>query len=214
MTKIHITIIDDHTLFREGLKLLLHNFNFVGSITEAENGTQFLEQLKEQCPDVALMDIDMPGIDGVETTAKALQLNPNLKVIALSMFGEEEYYYQMIEAGARGFLLKNSEVGIVRDAILSVMEGSSYFSEELLYNIVKNIKKINYSQSPQPVLSEREQEILMLICQGLSNAEIAENLSISKRTVDKHRENILSKTESKNTASLVMFAIKNKFVDI
>lgn len=214
MQQINITIVDDHTLFREGLKLLLQNFSFVGSITEAENGIQFLKQLESHCPDVVLMDIDMPGIDGVETTAKALNHSPQLKIIALSMFGEEEYYYQMIGAGARGFLLKNSEVGIVREAIQTVAEGSSYFSEELLYNIVKNIKKSNNSQAPQHILSEREQEILMLICKGLSNAEIAENLSISKRTVDKHRENILSKTESKNTASLVMFAIKNKLVDI
>lgn len=214
MQSIDIAIIDDHTLFREGLKLLLQNFPFIDTITEAPSGEIFLEQIEHSCPHVALMDIDMPGLNGMETTAKALKQHPNLKVIALSMFGEQQYYYKMIEAGARGFLLKNSQVGNVREAILSVAGGSSYFSEELLYNILKNIKKASFLSTPQQLLSEREQEILTLICQGLSNAEIALELCLSKRTIDKHRENILSKTNSKNTASLVMFAIKNKLVNI
>jgi len=214
MQSIDIAIIDDHTLFREGLKLLLQNFPFIDTITEAPSGEIFLEQIEHSCPHVALMDIDMPGLNGMETTAKALKQHPNLKVIALSMFGEQQYYYKMIEAGARGFLLKNSQVGNVREAILSVAGGSSYFSEELLYNILKNIKKASFLNTPQQLLSQREQEILTLICQGLSNSEIAIELCLSKRTIDKHRENILSKTNSKNTASLVMFAIKNKLVNI
>jgi DNA-binding NarL/FixJ family response regulator len=214
MDEIKIVIVDDHSLFRNGLKLLLTNAGNFTIIAEASNGKEFLELLPNINSDIILMDIDMPEMDGIEATTKALAINPNLKIIGLSMYGEEEYYYKMIEAGVSGFLLKNSDINEVKTAINSVYTGGKYFSQELLYNVVRNIKTSQSTQEIVENLSEREIEVLKQICVGLSNQEIAGNLHISKRTVDKHRANLLDKTNSKNTAHLVMYAIKNKLIDI
>lgn len=213
-SQVKIIIVDDHSLFRNGMKLLLSNAGNFKVLAEASNGKEFLDILPNYSPDVVLMDIDMPVMDGIEATMKALERYPKLKVLCLSMYGEEEYYYKMIDAGVCGFLLKNSDINEVKTAITTVNEGGKYFSQELLYNVVKNIKSTQVIQELSENLSEREIEVLQQICIGLSNQEIAENLHISKRTVDKHRANLLDKTNSKNTAHLVMFAIKNKLIDI
>jgi len=212
--KYKVAIVDDHKLFREGLKLLLSNINYIDSVIEAENGKVFLDNLDDSKPDIVLMDIDMPEIDGVEATQHAIRRFPDLKVVALSMYGDDAYYYKMIDAGAKGFLLKNSEFDQVKEAIKTVLDGSNYFSEELLYSLIKGFKSNQKEWSNGEELSEREQEILYLICKGFSNIEIADKLFISKRTVDNHRANILFKTNTKNTASLVVYAIKNKLVEI
>jgi DNA-binding NarL/FixJ family response regulator len=196
------------------MKLLLTNAGNFNIMAEACNGREFLELLNKHKPDIVLMDIEMPEMNGIEATFKALEKYPELKIICLSMYGEEEYYYKMIEAGVSGFLLKNSDIGEVKTAINAVFEGGKYFSQELLYNVVKNIKSNQVSQDVMETLSERELEVLKQICIGLSNQEISENLHISKRTVDKHRANLLDKTNSKNTAHLVMYAIKHKLIDI
>ncbi len=209
-----VIIVDDHSLFRNGLKILLTTAGHFNVVAEAENGKEFLDLLPHIQPDIVLMDIDMPVLDGIEATKEALKKYPELKVITLSMFGEEEYYYKMIEAGVKGFLLKNSDINEVKNALITVYQGGKYFSQELLYNVVKNIRSSHKEQELTEALSEREIEVLIQICNGLSNNEIADNLHISKRTVDKHRANLLDKTNSKNTAHLVMFAIKNKLIDI
>ena len=213
MEKIRIIIADDHQLFRNGLKMLLEaspEFEITG---EASNGEEFLKILRNCTADIVLMDINMPEMDGVEATRKGLKLCPSLAVIALSMYGEEEYYYKMVDAGAKGFLLKDSDISEVKDAILTVRKGGSYFSQELLYHVIQKIKHREL-ESKSANLSKREKEILFKICEGLSNQEIADTLFISKRTVDKHRANLLGKTNSKNTASLILFAIRNKLIEI
>ncbi|HEX2977331.1 MAG TPA: response regulator transcription factor [Bacteroidales bacterium] len=213
MEKIKIIVADDHQLFRNGLKILLNAFPEFEGLAEASNGTDFLEVLKHARADVALMDINMPEMDGIEATRKGMKLSPDLCIIALSMYGEEEYYYKMVDAGAKGFLLKDSDISEVKEAILTVRKGGSYFSQELLYHVIQKIKH-RENESKSANLSKREKEILFKICEGLSNQEIAESLFISKRTVDKHRANLLGKTNSKNTASLILFAIKNKLIEI
>ncbi|MCD4746028.1 MAG: response regulator transcription factor [Bacteroidales bacterium] len=205
----NIILVDDHALFRSGLHLLLDNLDMVNNIYEASNGIEFLNNISKHSVDIVLMDINMPKMDGVEATKKALVKYPELKIIALSMYGDEEYYYKMINAGVKGFLLKDSDINEVKNAIQSVGDGTNYFSPEILYNLVKNINTVKIRSG---ILSERESEVLYHICKGLSNHEIADVLNVSKRTIDKHRENILSKTQSKNTASLIMYAIKNKLV--
>lgn len=212
---IRVVIVDDHGLFRNGLKLLLGTTSQIQVAGEAANGIEFLELLNTLEPDVVLMDIDMPGMDGIEATRRALAMKPSLKIITLSMFGEDEYYYQMIEAGVKGFLLKNSELNELKQAILQVAAGRTYFSEELLLNMLKNIKTVNVAEKQGHVnLSDREIEVLQQICKGLSNNEIADALHISKRTVDKHRANLLEKTNCRNTASLVMYALKHKLIEL
>lgn len=213
MGKISIIIADDHQLFRNGLKILLNSIPELEVTGEASNGEEFLKMLKSTTPDVALMDINMPEMDGIEATRRAIKLYPSINIIALSMYGEEEYYYKMVDAGAKGFLLKDSDISEVKEAILTVVKGGSYFSQELLYHVIQKIKHREH-ESKSANLSKREKEILFKICEGLSNQEIAETLFISKRTVDKHRANLLGKTNSKNTASLILFAIKNKLIEI
>jgi len=213
MEKIRIIIADDHQLFRNGLKILLNSIPDFEVTGEASNGEEFLKLLKTLKADIALMDINMPEMDGIEATRKSLKVCPDLRIIALSMYGEEEYYYKMVDAGAKGFLLKDSDISEVKEAILAVSKGGSYFSQELLYHVIQKIKHREH-ESKTANLSKREKEILAKICEGLSNQEIADALFISKRTVDKHRANLLGKTNSKNTASLILFAIRNKLIEI
>ena len=207
-----IALVDDHTLFRNGLKSILERCANCRVVGEAGDGEEFLAMVDNLEADVVFMDFAMPGMDGAETTEKALQRRPDLRIITLSMFGEESYYSRMVEAGAKGFLLKDSDVSDVIEAIETVTAGGSYFSPSLLSSLTGRMR--TREESDDEHLSLREREILVAVCQGLSNQEIADELFISKRTVDKHRANILEKTGCKNTASLVVYAIKNHVVEI
>ena len=213
MNKISVYIVDDHSLFREGLKLLLSNLEYIDMIFEAENGIEFIDGLHKNKTDIALLDVEMPVMNGIEAAQKAKEISPGIKIIALSMYSDVSYYLSMIEAGANGFLLKNSNFQEVEKALKDVSEGKSYVSIEILNNILKHPLKTDrwnlYGE-----LTDREKEILLLICAGLTNSEIADRLALSKRTVDKHRENLLLKTQSKNTANLVVYAIKNGLLQI
>jgi DNA-binding NarL/FixJ family response regulator len=213
MEKIRIALADDHQLFRNGLKILLSAYGEFEVVAEASNGAELLKLL-EACPaDIVLMDISMPEMDGAEATSRLTRQSPSTSVIALSMYGEEEYYYRMVDAGAKGFILKDSDISDVHDAIVAVYKGGNYFSQELLYHVIRRIKNREQEEKSSS-LSKREKEILLKICEGLSNHEIADALFISKRTVDKHRANLLAKTGSKNTASLILYAIKNRLIEV
>ncbi len=218
LKKLRIYIVDDHKLFREGLKLVLSTQDVVHHIYEASNGRDFIENLSFVDCDLVLMDIEMPEMNGIEATEQALRIRPDLKVIVLSMYGDEQYYYKMVDVGVKGFVLKNSGIEKVIAAIRAVAAGENYFSEELLVNILNNMRDGGQHkpepETPDNEISERELEILYHVCLGLSNQEIADKLFISKRTVDKHRANLLSKTGCRNTAALVMYAIKNKMINI
>ena len=213
METLSVFLVDDHQMFREGLKLLLNNYEGIHEVWDAADGETFLSMIREKKPDIVFMDISMPGMDGIEATKEALKIYPELNVVALSMYGDENYYTQMIEAGARGFILKNSGFQDVEMAIKEVMSGKNYFSQEILSRLIRGMgKKQHGSNSTE--LSEREQEVLFYICKGFSNQEIANNLYLSKRTIDKHRENLLYKTHSRNTAGLVIYAIKHGVIKI
>jgi DNA-binding NarL/FixJ family response regulator len=215
MKKVNLFLVDDHLIFREGLRNLIEIEGVGKVLGEAGNGKEFLEKIEEQLPDLVLMDISMPVMNGIEATRLAIEKYPDLKVVALSMNGDEEYYYKMIEAGVRGFLLKDSGIKEIEKAIWTVVEGDSYFSNELLRRIITTLKKPGQqAEDDKEHLSKREQEVLKEICNGLTNDEIAEKLFISTQTVKGHRSNLLSKTGCKNSASLVMFAIKNKYIEL
>lgn len=212
-----VILVDDHVLFRGGLKGLLEASGECEVVGEASDGAEFLTLLRPGSPDVVLLDIDMPGMNGIEAAEKALKIAPGLKIITLSMHGEEEYYFKMVSLGVKGFLLKNSGIDEVLSAVSAVAKGGTYFSQELLQELVGNLKTVAMQEENEDggdLLSRRELEILLLICKGYSNQEIAEQLFISKRTVDKHRANILEKTGCRNTANLVVYAIKNFLVEI
>lgn len=210
----NIMIVDDHALFRNGLKLLLNSFENFKVIAEASNGKEFLDVLEVVPVDIVLLDIEMPEMDGISAAQIALKKFPELKIITLSMYGDEDYYYKMVDAGVVGFLLKDSDIDEVNAALCAAVDGRSYFSQDLLQNLISRLTHSVDNQGDTADLTEREKEIVILICQGLSNIEIGEKLFLSKRTVEKHRANILEKTQCRNTASLVMYAIKNRIVKI
>lgn len=207
-----IILVDDHSLFRDGLRGLLERCAGCRVVAQAGSGEEFLAMLPGIEADLVFMDFSMPGIDGAQATERALAERPELRIITLSMFGEESYYTRMVEAGARGFLLKDSDIGDVIEAIETVLAGGSYFSPRLLESLTGRMR--TRDDAPDEQLSAREREILVAVCRGLSNQEIADELFISKRTVDKHRANILEKTGCKNTASLVVYAIRNAIVEV
>ena len=207
-----IILVDDHSLFRNGLRELLERCEGCRVVGEAASGEEFLAMMEGMEADIVFMDFSMPGLDGAQTTERALARRPELRISTLSLCGEESYYSRMVEAGARGFLLKDSDIGDVLEAIGTVMGGGSYFSPQLLSSLTGRMRTRDDAADDQ--LSSREREILVAVCRGLSNQEIADELFISKRTVDKHRANILEKTGCKNTASLVVYAIRNGIVEI
>jgi DNA-binding NarL/FixJ family response regulator len=208
---VKIIIADDHKIFRESLKKLLSTEKIAEVIAEAGDGRQLLELLKIHDPDLILMDISMPHMDGIETTKKVLELRPEQKVLTLSSFGDEKYYYKMVEAGVKGFVLKNSGISELEQAINEIFSGGSWFSNELLQKVIININK---SSIKDLEISDREIEILKYICDGLTNDQIAGKIHLSPNTIKWHRNNLLSKTKSNNTATLVFYAIKNKLIEI
>ena len=209
MTKSTVVIVDDHKLFRDGLKFILSESGIAEVIAEASNGKEFLTLLTNIKPDLVLMDINMPVMNGIESSKKGLEIYPDLNILVLSMYGDEEYYNTMIDLGVKGFLLKDADTSELKIAINKILEGGSYFSQKLLLNI------INSRQVQDTVkLTRREKEILVLICQGHSNNTISDELHISSRTVERHRAELLDKTQSSNSISLVIYAIKNGLVKI
>jgi DNA-binding NarL/FixJ family response regulator len=218
MNKISLIIVDDHRLFRNGLKALLKELEYIGEVTEASNGKEFIDHLENHKVDMALMDINMPVMNGIDATKIVVAKYPNVKVIALSMLNDEDYYFKMIDAGAKGFILKDAGSEELTEAIEAVMNGQNYFSQDLLRNIILSLST-NVKTEPEPLTEEvkftdREIEVLEQICKGSSNQEIADTLCISARTVERHRANIFEKTGSKNSVNLVMYAIKNNLVRI
>ena len=209
-----IALVDDHTLFRTGLAGLLSQHDGFEVVADVGSGEEFLTMLPTLDVDVVFMDISMPGMDGAETTRRALAERPDLRIVTLSMYGDEHYYTRMMESGASGFLLKDSDIEEVYSAVEVTMAGDSYFSSALLGTLTRNMSMLAVDEPDEDQLSNREVEILVEVCRGLSNQEIADKLFISKRTVDKHRANIMEKTGCKNTANLVVYAIKNHLVDL
>lgn len=203
-----ILVVDDHELFRSGVKVLINTMGNI-DIIEASDGQECIEVLKHTTPDVILMDINMPNMDGIEATKKALSENSDLKILILSMFDDSKYYNTLIDLGVKGFLLKDSNVEELKNGIQSVLEGRSYFSQQLLLNLIKN-----KDTGSNVNLTEREIEVLNLIAKGHSTQEISDLLFISFRTVERHRSNLFLKTETNSTLKLLVYSIKNGLVEI
>ena len=212
-----IIIVDDHLMFREGIKLLIETEGMGKVIAEAENGQEFLHLLENNHPDLVLMDIEMPVMGGLEATIKAIAKNPDLKILVLTMLGNKDNYTSMINAGVMGFVLKTSGKQELEKAIKTVIGGESYFSNELLRSIIVNFGKQQSAHVSTSGLgsefTDRELEILQYLCKGLTATEIAEKLFRSIKTVEAYRSKLLQKTNTRNTINLVLFAIKNKLVD-
>jgi DNA-binding NarL/FixJ family response regulator len=217
MNKIYkIIIVDDHSIFRDALKFVLAQSEDIKVIAEASNGQEFLDIIDNYNPDIVLMDSAMPVLNGVEATREVLKKYPDLKIIALSMYGDELNYFRMLEAGVYGYVLKESGSDELLKAIHTVASGDNYFSNHILCNIIRNFAyNDSYNNEPEKKevkLSKRESEVLELICAGYSNNEIAHKLGVSKRTIEGHRSGLISKTGAKNSIHLVLFAMKNNIL--
>jgi DNA-binding NarL/FixJ family response regulator len=207
--KYKVIIADDHTLFRQGLKLILEDINNIEVIADVANGKELIETASELQPDLIIMDINMPLINGIEASRILLHNFPELKILVVSMYGDEQYYNSVIENGVKGFILKDAENTELRAAVSAILNGKTYFSQELLLKLIKNRKN-----SDQISITQRERQILELICQGYNSSEIASKLFLSERTVENHRANLLDKTGCRNSLSLVLYAFRNNLVDI
>jgi len=212
--KLKVMIVEDHHIFRKGLNMLLKEMPEVTICGEATNGQEFLDTFEKLNPDIIFMDIQMPVLNGIEATKEALRRFPDLKIVAISMFGEEEYLVSMLEAGVKGFLLKTAEEGELKKALALVAENKNYFSDELIPTLTTSLVKSRSKDEPrEPELREeltrREVEVLELICKGFTIKEIADKLFISQRTVDGHKANLFRKAGVDSSVKLVTFAIKN-----
>lgn len=213
--QINIALADDETLFRKGIEILVEGFDNMEVILEAENGQDLLDKLPlaDSPPDILLLDLNMPVLDGVET-AKILQKQfPDLKIIILSSYFSKAFIINMIELGASGYLAKNSLPEEVERTIREVAEKGFSYGDKVMEVIRENMmKKTKEKPTFAPTLSEREKEVLQLICEQFTAAEIGNKLFISQRTVDGHRNNLLQKLNCRNTAGLVVYALQNGLV--
>lgn len=208
MEKIRVLIVDDHPMVLEGMKALLSNFDYVTVTGTACNAYEAIDKLKSAPVDVAIVDINLPEVSGIELTAKIKKEFPAVKVLAMSTFKERSYISQMIQNGASGYLVKSASKDEIEAAIVSANEGKLYLSLDI------NTTDVNTEGIPEiPIVSRREKEVLQLIVDGLTNPQIAEKLFISLHTVDSHRKNLLAKFNVNNTASLIRIAIKHNLVN-
>ncbi|HEY9178496.1 MAG TPA: response regulator transcription factor [Flavipsychrobacter sp.] len=210
-TPISVVIADDHELFRDGLKLMLSSADDVHLAGEAWDGRELINQVKKLQPDVVITDIKMPITDGVEATKFIMQHYPVIKVIALSMYDDEELILEMFEAGAIGYLLKNADKSEVIEAIQSVYQNKPYYCKSTSGKLTKLLAFSRYNmqkQQKEAEFTEKEKEIIRLICQEYTNKQIGEKLYLSTRTVEGYRMKILEKMGAKNIVGIVIEAIR------
>ncbi|MFB9841332.1 response regulator transcription factor [Mucilaginibacter ginsenosidivorans] len=216
MKPINLAIADDHKIFRNGLKATLEDCADFNLVIEASNGKELIGQLATRTPDVILMDIKMPEMDGMQTTAHIHQNFKDIKVLALSMHNEDKYIVDMMKAGASGYLLKNAEPEEIIEAISTVYNKGFYFNEHLSVTLIKQLVGPGQADAGQQSieLNDREIEVLKLVCQEYSNQEIADKIFLSVRTVEGYRARLFEKTGSKNLVGLVIFAIKRGIISV
>lgn len=220
-TKVHVGLVEDQFLFREGMKAILNSWSDTEVIFETAEGYTLLDKLKKCTivPDVMLVDLSLPpngqqDFNGLMVTDLLLKNFPEMKVLILSVHDEENFIVQLIEHGAHGYLVKDSDPQEVHDAIIAVHQKSSYINERTLRAIQGNLgKKKKPTTAFDIQITKREEEVLQLVCQQLTAEEIAEKLFISVKTVNGHRNNLLQKTGSRNVTGLVIYAIKNRIVE-
>lgn len=199
--KIKVFVVDDHYMVIEGIRSLLQNENDIEWMGHATNGSSCLAFLKQQLPDIILMDVNLPDISGIDLCKQVKQLYPSVFILGLSTFNQQPIIRNMLDNGASGYVLKNATTNELLEAAAAVMAGKAYLSFEAARSLQK-------TDSKSPIITRREKEVLLLVAEGLTNAEIAEKLFISIPTVNTHRKSLLSKFDVSNTASLIRQAAK------
>lgn len=215
MIKKSIAIVDDHSLFRNGLKALLKEFEEIDIVFEANDGKEMLSYLKTKTVQVVLLDIKMePGMGGIEALEQVRQKFPDIKVIMLSQYDDDPTIYHLIDKGAHGFLDKQADIEVIVDAIYSVLGKGYYYTEKVQNAIAKGTTSKQHTRLPHHIctLSEREIEVVRYICKQMAIKEIAEKMHLSPRTIDTYIENIYAKTGAKKTAGIVFYAIEHRLL--
>lgn len=213
---INVFLVDDHQMFRQGLFSMLNNtegFQVVGEASDGQNAIKNIEKLR---PDIVLLDLALPVLDGIEVTKRLKKSIPKTRVLILSMHADRFFAIEALKAGANGYMLKEESYGQMLDAIRSVLKGKTFITPQLEESVMKDFIQIarHSTESPGDTLTEREREILQLITEGRTSQQIAELLFISASTVDTHRKNIMAKLDIHSVAGLVKYAIKHKIVTI
>lgn len=223
-----IAIIDDHQLFREGVKRILEFEKTFQVVAEGDDGSQALKLVESYDPDVVIMDINMPRVNGVEATRELIEKHPNTKVIILSIHDDENYVTHVLQTGARGYLLKEMDADALIEAVRVVAEGGSYLHPRVTHSLVREYRRLSANQSnnnglslqnieirrPLHLLTRRECEVLQMLADGKSNRAIGESLFISEKTVKNHVSNILQKMNVNDRTQAVVVAIKNGWVEV
>ena len=210
---LRLLLADDHRIFIDGLKAMLRDVPDYKVIHEATNGLEVMAAIKEDAPDIAILDITMPKMDGLETTRLIRERHPDVKVLLLSMHDEKGFVREAMEAGTNGYLLKNANREEFLHALQIIGVGRNYYCAEVTEMVMKGALNPEEEKAPHLSLSSREVEVLQLIAQELTTEEIAEKLFLSAHTIKSHRKSLLNKLDVKNTAGLVLFAERNGLLD-
>jgi DNA-binding NarL/FixJ family response regulator len=219
MSKIRIFLVDDHQLVRDGIKALLVSAEDLTILGEASSGKECFEKIAVEAPDILILDISLPDTNGIEITKRITAEYPHTRVLILSMYTSEDFIFNSVKAGARGYLPKNTSREELLSAIHAIYEGEEFFSDSIsrimLKSYVRKAKEDDLATQGGPIpLTTREIEILKLFAEGFINKEISDQLDISIRTVETHKNHIMKKLELKSTVELIKYAIRNKIVEI
>ena len=213
--KIQVAVVDDHTLLRNALAKLIDSFEHFSVYFQAENGEELKEKLKKKyIPDIVLLDVNMPGMNGFETAEWLFKNHPQVKVLALSMFSDENTIIRMLKLGAKGYIMKTAEPEELHLALESVMQKNFYLSEYITGKIVGGLNRNMKQPDEQVILTDKEEENLKLNCSELSYKEIAEKMFVSSRRVEDHRNTLFEKLKIRSRVGLVMYAIKKGIFEI
>ncbi|MFN2745188.1 MULTISPECIES: response regulator [Bacillus] len=211
---IRVLLVDDHTMIRKGIRVLLEGYPEITIVGESHNGNEAIIKTNQLEPDVVLMDLSMPdGLDGFTASSQIRKLKPSVKIVILTMHDEEIFVHKAIEAGAQGYVLKNSHCELLFQAIVEVNRGKYFYKTSVSQHMISQWLK-SESEKPPSVLTVREKEIVRLIVLGYANKEIADQLSISVKTVENHKSNIMQKLELDSKHELIQYAIKNKYLEL
>lgn len=216
MKKIKVLIADDHEILRYGVKTYLSSAEDIDIVGEASSGEECLELFEKHEPDVCVLDIGMPGKNGIETSKAIREIDPDVKILILSMHIDKNILTDVLEANINGYLLKNTDKSDLLQSIRSIAKGQKVFSDQISNMITDSFLKKDDAQTNNDAIGKitrREREVLQLIVDGLTSQEIAEKLYISPRTVDTHRFNLMQKLELKNTAGLVRYALEHGLIE-
>ncbi len=213
MSVIKYLVADDHKIFREGLKLALSDDPGISCVGEAGNGKEVLDLLHRLKPDVILLDIKMPEMDGIETVKRIRETDPDVKLVMITMYEDEHFIIHLMEAGANGYLIKNAEPEEIKAAIHTAHHTGHYFNDYVSNVLLRKVIKKDERRKPEIRLSDRELQVLTLICQECTASEIGKQIFLSARTVEGIKSGLIEKLGVRNTAGLVVYALKNGVIE-